>query len=1074
MPRCVWWPSGTEPPSGSEQVSAASQGIRLRLLDGARWQDSPVPGERAATLLALLAGAAPRAVSTRELIERIWTGEIPGHPEKALQVLVSRVRARTAAAAVVRTSSGYRLGLPDEEVDVLLLRRQIGAARAAHAAGDLEVARVAAGDALAVAVGLGAGTATSGPLHDVVAQARREQDHARRILGEAALARGDAGAALPLLEAAYERHPEDEDLLASLIRAEADASGVPRALERWAAYAERARERVGAEPGPALQRLHTELLARDAPVRSGLQYDASPLIGRDRDLAELRSLLHTQRVVTILGAGGLGKTRMAHLLGRLAAEPVVHLVELVGVRNGDDVLRRVADQVGVGDSLTGRSGGAVRRTRAEVADLRARMAEQLGAPTLLILDNCEQVVEAVADLVAWMVATTDTVRVLTTSRAPLGISAEHVYPLPQLPLAEAVDLFAQRARAARPAVRLDDGEVTELVSRLDGLPLALELAAARVRVLSVADITRRLSDRFALLAATDHAGPARHRTIEAVIEWSWQLLGPADQDALATMSVLPDGFGLDAAESLLGPDALARLVELVDQSLLNVHEDADGVRYRFLETIREFGLLRLARTGRAAEARERVRTWARQWARAQGARLFSDDQIVAVAAIRAEAGNLVAGLRSALDERDAESVAVLMGVLCGYWTIRGDHYAPMVHAAQVRALLRESPLPPESDRPLWRALVAGLIISATIFRTDPHPDDIALLERLGDAGDAGTADALREIALHGLDTDDSLATMARTGNDEVRRLALALLSQATENSGDIDGAIAIAREALAMGPGPTGPWLRALTLANLCALTATVEGIQEAAAYAREALPVIEAVHAHSDAAQLRCLLALAAVVAGRLEEATAIVREVETGESRRDDVGYDVIGSVAMVHGEIALARGDVDAGLAWFRDADTRAAHATAQYVGVLSGTDFDAVGEIPPWIQYAASVSVFAHAYRRVLDPARDQFARLAAIRIGTWEDKVRLDGPITGATLVATGTWLLTDGGDAANALERIALGWTFGYPRYQPVFAWAHVREVVERAGCSLDDLDARITELTRLGVAERFALAAGL
>jgi hypothetical protein len=511
----------------------------------------------------------------------------------------------------------------------------------------------------------------------------------------------------------------------------------------------------------------------------------------------------------------------------------------------------------------------------------------------------------------------------------------------------------------------------------------------------------------------------------------------------------------------------------VDQSLLDVHEDADGVRYRFLETIREFGMLRLARTGRAAVARDRVRTWARQWARAQGARLFSDDQIAAVDAIRTEAGNLVAELRSALDDRDPPSVAVLMGVLSGYWTIRGDHYAPMVHAAQVRELLRESPLPPESDRPLWRALVAGLIISATIFRTDPHAGDLALLERLGSAGDAGTADALREIALHGLDTDDSLVALARTGDDEVRRLALALLSQATENSGDIDGAIAIAHESLSMGPGPTGPWLRALTLANLCALTATVEGIQEAATYAREALPVIEAVHAYGDAAQLRCLLALAAVVDGRLEEAAGIVRDVETGEGRREDVGYDVIGSVAMVQGEIALARGDVDAGLAWFRDADTRAARATAQHVGALSGTDFAAVGETPPWVRYTTSVSVFAHAYRGVLDPARDQFARLSAIRIGTQDDKVRLDGPVTGATLVATGAWLLTDGGDATN-LDRIALGWTFGYPRYQPVFAWAHVREVVEREGFSLDDLDARIAELSRLGLAERFALAAGM
>ena len=309
--------------------------------------------------------------------------------------------------------------------------------------------------------------------------------------------------------------------------------GVPPALARYAAYAERMRDDLGAEPGEELRRLHLDLLARDAPVREGLKYDAAPMVGRDDDVASIRALLERSRVVSVVGAGGLGKTRMAHLVGRLAQQPVVYFVELAGVTTPEDVLPEVASVLGVRESVTNV------RTAQLRADLRSRVAEQLsGPPTLLILDNCEHLVEAAADLVAFLVASTDSTSVLTTSRAPLGIAAEQVYLLPQLEDADAVRLFEQRARAARSDVRLDPDEVTALVDRLDGLPLAIELAAAKVRVMSVAEIGRRLENRFALLAGRDRSAPDRHQTLEAVIAWSWNLLRAEDQARAA------DPFGL--------------------------------------------------------------------------------------------------------------------------------------------------------------------------------------------------------------------------------------------------------------------------------------------------------------------------------------------------------------------------------------------------------------------------------------------------------------------------------------------------------------------------------------------------
>ena len=199
-------------------------------------------------------------------------------------------------------------------------------------------------------------------------------------------------------------------------------------------------------------------------------------------------------------------------------------------------------------------------TAEQLRDVRARIAQSLErAPALLVLDNCEHVIAAVADLVAFLVATVPTLRVVTTTRAPLGISAEQVFPLSQLDTDFALDLFRQRARAARPGVSLPEDVVERIVARLDGLPLAIELAAAKVRGMSVQDIDRRLDDRFALLRGGDQSKPDRHQTLLAVIDWSWNLLTPDERDALQRLSVFHDGFTLDAADVVLGRDAVVEV-----------------------------------------------------------------------------------------------------------------------------------------------------------------------------------------------------------------------------------------------------------------------------------------------------------------------------------------------------------------------------------------------------------------------------------------------------------------------------------------------------------------------------------
>ncbi|CAM5312566.1 AfsR/SARP family transcriptional regulator OS=Streptomyces fumanus OX=67302 GN=GCM10018772_11460 PE=3 SV=1 [Streptomyces fumanus] len=275
---------------------------------------------------------------------------------------------------------------------------------------------------------------------------------------------------------------------------------------------------------------------------------------------------------------------------------------LAGVTADADVAGEVASAVGAGEGRPF-AGGA--------PDVVGGIVTALGAgPVLLVLDNCEQVIDGVADLVRALVSRSRTLRVLATSRAPLGLTSESVYALPELSLRTSAELFAQRARAARPGVELDPAAVTEICRHLDGLPLAVELAAARVRVLSVADISRRLRDRFALLRGGARDAPERHRTLRAVVEWSWNLLEPDGQAALRALSVFP-GFTEDAAQYVLGAgdDVLDLLEHLAGQSLLQVGDSPAGVRFRMLETLREFGAARRAEAAEEEAVTGRFLAW---------------------------------------------------------------------------------------------------------------------------------------------------------------------------------------------------------------------------------------------------------------------------------------------------------------------------------------------------------------------------------------------------------------------------------------------------------------------------------
>ncbi|WP_036553702.1 ATP-binding protein [Nocardioides insulae] len=948
---------------------------RLQLLDDVVWDGQTIPGERTRVLLQTLAHAGRRGLSDGALVEELWPEERPAHPAKALQVVVSRARRATDPGAIERTATGYRLALDDVDVDVWSVRPE-----------------------------------------------------ALRLASE-----GRYAEALPLLER-IESPDTDEAVIAALVRAIAAVRGVPAALERYADHRTRLAGSLGIDPSPDLQSLHRSLLARDRPVRTGLRYDPTPLLGRADDLRGVSALLTGARVVTILGPGGLGKTRLAQLLGRTAEQPVVHVVELVGVTAPEDVVGEVGSALGVRDTWAGRKV----LTPQQRADVRSRIAQQLDtAPTLLIIDNCEHLVEAVADLVAFLVASVPDLRVLTTSRAPLGIAAEAVYALPQLDPTDGRALFEERARAARPGVLLPEQSVASIVDRLDGLPLAIELAAVKVRAMSVEDVARRLDDRFALLAGGDRSAPDRHRTLLAVIEWSWNLLGDQDQDALRRLSVFPDGFTLDAAESVLGAGAVITVAGLVGQSLLTVQDRSGGVRYRMLETIREFGVRKLRDAGLETEARAAVRSWAVEYADRQAVRLFHPEQVAAVEAVRTEEGNLADVLRDSLADGDAASVVVLASALGGYWSIMGDH-PRLVGITEALADVLAPWEAPEHLRDRSRVVLAMILFASSFTGGRAQEPARSALRRIGTDGARSTVRALVTLTLSfdprgdspdAPDAPDAPAALLHDADPVVRAMGHLWVNHTLENAGDPRGAVDAGEQALALVDDAHGPWMRAMVHTQLAALYAQTGDVSQAARHAGSAVPILERLGDHDDLVELHSLLALSAASEGRVEEASRLLDRME-GLDRSGRFG--AVGSLLSARAQLAMAVGRFEEGLVL-----ARRSVEEVRAVRFPGGARMGQERIMLPWVIFAEASAVAAYARYGEDSSGEDLYAELCAkATLVLVEGRRFIDFPVTGLLLFALGLWGLLRGGlDSSDAIRLLALADRFSYHRYSPPMQW---------------------------------------
>ncbi len=642
----------------------------------------PVPGGKTTELLVRLAVAAGTPVRAERLLDDLWPDEVHGAAPNTLQSKVSRLRRALGDASLVRgEDAGYTLVLDPAEVDavqVLRLAEQVAALRGS-AAPDRVLELCDQGLALFRGDLLpGAGdSAWSHPHRLRLAETRLG------LLEERLAARTDLGSSGELvaeLEDLVAANPLRERLWALLVTDLYRAGRQADALAAGARVRRLLADELGIDPGPGLQRLEQQVLRQDpalatphrpAPASAGpepasgnLPTASGSLLGRDDDLELLQAVLSSARLVTLTGPAGVGKTRLAlEAAGRVRPAGGAWLARLDAATDADGVWRSIGEALGLDTP-----------TRATVTG-RLR-----GTDLLLVLDSCEHLVDAVATVAQALLASTPGLRVLGTSQLPLRVGGEQVLDLSPLELGAAVALFTDRAAAQR-AYPSDDEEtrqtVEEVCRSLDGLPLAIELAAARTRVLPVHEIARRLDDRFALLRDPASHLPARQSTLHAALAWSYDLLFPDDQRGLWALATFAGGATLPAVESVLaalgvpaasGLDVVSRLV---DRSLVVADIPLRGPgRYRLLDSVRDLARERLEEAGLTDEAALAHARWYAEAADRARAGLRGPDQPEHLALVRTERANLDAALAWSAEHAPELGVRVVLGV--GWaWVVLG-------------------------------------------------------------------------------------------------------------------------------------------------------------------------------------------------------------------------------------------------------------------------------------------------------------------------------------------------------------------------------------------------------------------
>ncbi|MEU4159697.1 BTAD domain-containing putative transcriptional regulator [Actinoplanes sp. NPDC026670] len=688
-----------------------------------------VPGARLRGLLAVLALEPGRAVPKAALVDRIWGENPPAEATNALHRLVSRLRRLLPDGVIEGLPDGYRLAVepgavdavrferllaagracpPDDPERLRLLREAVGLWRGA-ALQDLElpdsapVVRLAelrltaleerfeaefrldpAGSGLGGASsgaglgGAGSGAGLGGADSDAGLGGAGSDAGAGgadlgggpgdRAAGGSGHGVGTGGDLVVELSGLVAEHPLRERLVAALMRALVTAGRGSEALRVYQRTREALAAELGVDPSAELAELHVALLRGDAggraeTRRTNLRAELTSYVGKEADVEAVRGLVTGNRLTTLIGPGGTGKTRLAAESGRTLVgdfDSGVWLVELAPLGAGGDVAQATVTGLGLRDALLGASPNADVTDRI-IAAVRDR-------EMLLILDNCEHVIEQAAEFAHRVLGECDRLRIMATSREPLGITGEtlwHVEPLDQV---SAVRLLRDRAAAVGRPGDGDPATLARVCRALDGMPLAIELAAARLRTMTLDQLAHRLDDRFRLLTGGSRTALPRHRTLRAVVDWSWDLLTADERTALCRLSVFAGGASLEAAEHVgAGLDVLTSLTE---KSLL-VTVGGDVPRYRMLGTIREYAGQRLAEAGQTGAARRAHLAYFTELAETAEPRLRRADQLEWLARLEADHDNIGTAMRGALAAGETGAAMRLAAGAGWYWWLSG-------------------------------------------------------------------------------------------------------------------------------------------------------------------------------------------------------------------------------------------------------------------------------------------------------------------------------------------------------------------------------------------------------------------
>ncbi len=886
-----------------------------------------IGGGRLRALLARLALDAGRPVTAGALVDAVWDTELPADQTHSLQSLVSRLRrALGDAELVAQVPGGYALAADSDAERFERLAAEGAAAPDPERAANL----------LRTALGLWRGPALAdlSEYRFALAAAARLDDLrvstlADRIDADLQLGRGDRLVAE--LERLSAEHPLHERLAAQLISALYAAGRQADALAAYERVRARLSEELGVPPSPELQAAHLAVLRGEAKpepprttVRSNLPAPVTSFVGREREIEHIGELLERSRLVTLVGPGGAGKTRLAReavagWLDRVADG--VWMVELAPVTAAVEIVPAVLGVFGVRDA-------AISDRPLPARDTLERLLDILGdREAILVLDNCEHLIAPVAELTERLLAACPRLRVVATSREALAIAGESLAPVPPLGLPApgasveealehpAVKLFADRAAAAVPDFEVDETAI-EICRRLDGLPLALELAAARLRSLPLADLAARLDDRFRLLTGGSRTALARHRTLRAVVDWSWELLTEDERRLARRLAVFAAGATVESASAVLGADAFDGLVALVDRSLLQLVPDTSPVRYRMLETIREYGLERLEEAGELDSARAAHARYFTELAEAAEPQLRRPGQKRWFARLQDERENILAGLRFLGDSGDARGAMHLAVTLLWFWLLSGS----------------------QTEATAW-------LDFALAVEGESDPDDhliaatIREFEHLTDAEDAGEMRARMSAVLDRIERIDdrerplvavakpvmalfadekergrAFEAAAAAHSDPWVHAALHLLNAGrAENQGDVETMQAALREARTAFAEVGDSWGLAMSLFLDTGRLMLAGELEAARTGIGEAQAALDGLNPDTGGGMFDIRMADVLLRLGRIDEA----RERAQHARQRRDIGSDDTAFAQATLARIAWVAGDRDGARAELADA-------------------------------------------------------------------------------------------------------------------------------------------------------------